>query len=431
MKGKFPGHFLNADLNESIWSRCIFVFDTNILLNLYRYSDETRTLFIKTLQNFQDRIWIPHRVAIEYLENRLDVIYEQQEEYEKAISEIKKLKTKLENSRQHPFISNESMTEVSLSLDKACEELETNKGTHSNRINSDDIKTQISEIFDDEKIGEAFSNEELEEILKEGADRYKEKVPPGYSDIKKQGTDESIKARCRPYGDLIIWKAIIKKSIESDLPIIFVTDDGKEDWWHRFKGKTLGPRPELIEEFKEKTQKEFYMYLPERFLSFAAAKIEEQPSKEILDEIRDIRSKESDQASLFDPPKIRFKTSKKSKNYFTNKSISILEKGQLAYNLRTIEREATDIENSIQALVEERNALARYLNDYIDQNYDADNDPYSTEEYLSLQAEHGYTDERIEALDSRLEHIRSIQNKLLHLKNQVDKESIHNNPENN
>ncbi|QCT97383.1 hypothetical protein FEV13_11020 [Stutzerimonas degradans] len=293
MKDKFPGHFFNPTIDPNLWDRCIFVFDTNILLNLYRYSDETRALFLKTLRLLQERIWIPYRVADEYLENRLNVIYEQQEEYEKAIADINKLKGKLENSRQHPFVSAKTMGDVGDSLEKAIQELGQNKSVHSSRINSDEIKQELADIFEN-RVGNALDDAELENIIQEGIARYEQKIPPGYSDIKKQGGDSSLPSRCRPYGDLIIWKEIIAKAKQADAPIIFVTDDGKEDWWLRFKGRTIGPRPELIKEFQGEVSQLFHMYLPERFLSLATEKEQEKPSEEVFEEIRDVRQKELD-----------------------------------------------------------------------------------------------------------------------------------------
>src|SRR5690606_818578 len=133
------------------------------------------------------------------------------------------------------------------SLQNLKSELETNKEAHIKRIHSDDIKDQLSNIFKD-RVGNKLRNDQLEEIIKEGEKRYTEKIPPGYADTKKASAETFLAARCRPYGDLIVWKSLIEKCKTDNLPVIFVTDDGKEDWWLRFKGKTLGPRPELVEE---------------------------------------------------------------------------------------------------------------------------------------------------------------------------------------
>ena len=400
MKDKFPGHFSSSQSKEDLWENCTFVFDTNILLNLYRYSDETRTLFIRTLEGLKDRIWIPYKVAAEYLANRLDVIYEQQEEYEKAIAEINKLKGKLENSRQHPFVSSETMKAVSGSLEKAIEELNKNKDTHNNRINSDDIKDVISEIFDN-RVGEPYNNESLELIISEGIERYKHKIPPGYSDIKKQSTEESLTARCRPYGDLIIWKSLLEKAKQDKSPVIFVTDDGKEDWWLRFKGKTLGPRPELIEEFKKEVNHEFYMYLPERFLSLASEKIQEKPSKEVLDEIRDIRSKEQKNVQEL-TSKIE-KTIKKYNNYSQYRKKHLFNRPSISNtlasvqwedeNVGSVERELTIIEGKIAQLTSESEHLKQMGADYLHQNPETTSE---SDEYLDLEARFIECKEKIE-----------------------------------
>jgi hypothetical protein len=74
--------------------------------------------------------------------------------------------------------------------------------------------------------------------------------------------------------------------------VIFVIDDKKEDWWTIFKGRTIGPRPELLKEFQEKTQKKFYMYQADRFLDFASKHFKQAVNPESVDEIRDLRQQD-------------------------------------------------------------------------------------------------------------------------------------------
>lgn len=291
MKELFPGYFSKSDKShKDLWAKCIFVFDTNILLNLYRYSDETTSQFLQILELLKDRSWIPYRVAKEYLDNRLKVIDEQQEKYTATLAEVQALNGKLEHPRQHPFVSNSTMEKVQKSLQRLKEELEINKEAHTKRIIDDDIKEKLSTIFE-HRVGSDISNHHLEEIIKEGEKRYEEKIPPGFADVKKSTGETSLPARCRPYGDLIIWKSIIAKCKTETLPVIFVTDDGKEDWWLRFKGKTIGPRPELIKEFNAETGMDFHMYQPERFLFLAGEFLKEKTSEETLEEIRELREK--------------------------------------------------------------------------------------------------------------------------------------------
>ena len=75
MKSKFPEYFkLNEKDIRSLWQNALFTLDTSILLNLYRYSNETREEFLKILNKLEDRIWIPHQSAQEFFNNRLNVI---------------------------------------------------------------------------------------------------------------------------------------------------------------------------------------------------------------------------------------------------------------------------------------------------------------------------------------------------------------------
>lgn len=54
----------------AIWAKAIIVLDTNILLNLYRYSESTRDNIIQVMEAFKDRLWMPYQVGIEYFNNR-------------------------------------------------------------------------------------------------------------------------------------------------------------------------------------------------------------------------------------------------------------------------------------------------------------------------------------------------------------------------
>lgn len=292
MKDLFPGHFKESDTNlKQVWDTCIFVFDANILLNFYRYSDSTRREFLQLLHTIKDRVWIPHRAAEEYLNNRLSVIDQQERSYDDTVKAINSLRSDLENARQHPFVSKNTMAQVEKVFSLLCKELSKNKSVHTKRISEDEIKDSISSIFKD-SVGNPYSKEELEKIITDGEERYKQKIPPGFKDAGKTGDSEVFSEQCRKYGDLIVWNQVIDKSIESKLSVILVTDDRKEDWWEKFKGKTVGPRPELVKEFKDRTDNSFYMYQADRFLELARENLNQDVSDEIVEEIREVRRRD-------------------------------------------------------------------------------------------------------------------------------------------
>lgn len=89
---------------------------------------------------------------------------------------------------------------------------------------------------------------------------------------------------------MVLWFQIIDKAKEEKRPIIFVTDDTKEDWWEEIMGKTIGPRPELMQEFFSKTGKFFYMYKSDIFMTRAGDYLEQEVDQKTVDEIRELRT---------------------------------------------------------------------------------------------------------------------------------------------
>ena len=298
MKDLFPGYF-KPDSKEikKIWKSCLFVFDTNILLNLYRYSNETQKEFLELLKKINDRIWIPNRVGEEYLANRIGVIHEQENTYDKTIKSIEDLKDTLNHSRRHPFITKNTLSQVEQTLEALTNELQNNKANHIERFANDDIQQSIVELFN-KRVGKEYSKKELHNIFTEGEQRYSEKIPPGYKD-KTKGSDNSFINQCRVFGDLIIWKQIIDKSIDVKKDIILVIDDKKEDWWFESKGKTIGPRPELIKEFKSKTNHNIHMYQADRFLELAQESLHEKVSEKAVEEIKEVRDYQVELANIY------------------------------------------------------------------------------------------------------------------------------------
>ena len=135
------------------------------------------------------------------------------------------------------------------------------------------------------KIGDDIANEELERLYRDGKKRYDEEVPPGYKDKanKKNEGNRSL------YGDLIVWNQLLKHAKTIPSSIIFITDDRKEDWWYKFKGKTIGPRPELIKEFKDETGKRINIYQADNFLDLAIKNLNQASNPEAIEEIRKVR----------------------------------------------------------------------------------------------------------------------------------------------
>ena len=77
MKKEFRGYYSETESDlKKLWksNHTIFVFDTNVLLNLYSYIPQTREDFYSIVSNIKNKIWMPYQVGIEYQNRRLHVI---------------------------------------------------------------------------------------------------------------------------------------------------------------------------------------------------------------------------------------------------------------------------------------------------------------------------------------------------------------------
>lgn len=286
MKELFQAHIPDTNQEiERVWTEALIVFDANTLLNLYRYSDSSRSEFISVLKDIRERIWVPEQAALEYFENRAGVISEQSKSYEVARKTIKELRDALRKDRGHPFVKDKTMKSLLSTLEKVEVELDKNQDLQISRIPSDDIMREIVGIFDG-RVGEKLSNAQLDQIFEEGAERYKQKIPPGYRDAAKHESPFTLSEKRRVFGDLVLWKQIINKAKDLEKHVIFVTDDAKDDWWLEAQGKTIGPRVELIEEFFAAVGQKFYMYRPDQFLKYAKEHLHSEISGEAIAEIR-------------------------------------------------------------------------------------------------------------------------------------------------
>ncbi len=283
MRSNFIGYYKPLDDEfKQLWENGLFVFDTNVLLDLYRYSIETVNALIDIMDAIKDRIWIPYHVSKEYHKKLYSIIAEQFKKYTKSIETLKDFKSQIEEKRSHPFLEIEQQTEIIEFCEKFDEILKTKQAEIKKLIVSNPVKEKVAHLFDG-KLGNSFSKDELEKIYAEGEERYKNNTPPGFLDRKKPIPER--------YGDLVIWKEILRKNKEIDRPIIFVTRDTKEDWFMNEMGLTISPRPELVEEFHSTKKNLFYCYTTSVFLTYAKKYLQVSIDEKSIGEVEEIVEK--------------------------------------------------------------------------------------------------------------------------------------------
>jgi uncharacterized protein YaaQ len=307
MKNEFKGFYnLKESEFEYLWKNAVFVFDTNVLLNLYRYQESTTEQLIKVIEHLKERIWIPYHVALEYQRNRLKVIASQNTKFSEVRKVINKgtssLKGELDNlnlKKRHSTIEPESfINDISSAAKKFLDELDSLEKNHFSVISEDKIRVRLDALLDG-KVGTSPADQKvINQLEKEAEVRFKNKIPPGYMDDDKEKSDEPIFSYAnltyqRKYSDYVVWSQMMSFANENKVSnLIFVTDDNKEDWWLKVKQngeKTISPRPELMGEISQRTEVEhFHMYSSEGFLKYANEILRAGVSSEAIEEVRDV-----------------------------------------------------------------------------------------------------------------------------------------------
>lgn len=262
---------------KRLWDEALFVLDTNVLLDLYKYSMPKRTQNLLKIFKYlksKNRLWIPHHVALEYFHNY-------RENKNKREIEHKIFKEKLNKQRNVFFnlikeqmekyrFQNEKINVIKRELnDVVKKSIKAIDEKMEQMIDSDKIEQEILSLLQG-IVGDPFTQDEIKLIEVRGKARYSKKIPPGYEDDENKNDFRSygnITYELK-YGDLIIWFQLIEAIKKNrSVPVIFITEDTTGDWWlKRNSGQVIGPHPYLIQEFYNETGFNFYMYSVDSFL---------------------------------------------------------------------------------------------------------------------------------------------------------------------
>ncbi len=188
-----------------LWNRAIFVFDANVLLHVYEFSQDESEELVDLIKQLK-QLWIPPQFIIEYNNNKEKVRSRNLLESPEAV-----YRDRLANEIEHLFEENDGDSYPDLYLNG------------------------ISEIWEW---------------------RIEQKIPPGLNDRKKPEPER--------YGDLIGWLQIIDFADKKKLPVVMVTDD--QDWFEK-EDKSYRAHPDLLREMHEKAGVEFHLFTCEQFVN--------------------------------------------------------------------------------------------------------------------------------------------------------------------
>ena len=255
---------------KELWTSGTFVVDTNVLLHLHRFPRPAAEDLLTVLETLGDRLWVPHLVAVEYHQRLAQIFAEQKVEIENVEAKIAEVEGGLTQHMANRLQGRHTTLDpdvLSGTLKQATAEMKAHlaaaKAATPQFGDGDPIQPRVKALLSG-RIGPGPNSQgDLDEMYREAEPLLTDKRPPGYIDFlqKSTGAQGASTAGDRgevyrhnglryqsAYGDYVLWQQVLDEvpNRAAGAPLVLITDDRKEDWWHRPKGRTWGPRIELV-----------------------------------------------------------------------------------------------------------------------------------------------------------------------------------------
>jgi predicted nucleic acid-binding protein len=311
LRKQFAEHFpLSEEERRGIWAEGIFVFDTNVLLNLYRMRRETSSKIRDILRKLKGRLFLPHQVGKEFFRHREDEIADQVNTFEKVKSYLTKIPDRFKQEfPRHPCIPISDIAEA-LAVATEKQVAAVAESQQANELNflvpaDDPILRELEEIFRDCTDDQTPTQEDEETLGKKVEERFQRNLPPcqvfaGGKAVPAPATNPHI-------GDGRIWFEILKRAAKVKKPFVFVTADERANFWRTARlgnrDRIIGPHFQLVRDVESVSGELFVMYTQETFLADAPKYLGVPDQSQAIQEAKQIREsvdaeKESGQAGL-------------------------------------------------------------------------------------------------------------------------------------
>lgn len=242
---------------KTLWETATFVIDANVLLALFKFESDTVKKVFEIFRTIKGRVQLPYHAGKEFFINYRAVeesVAKQFDEILKSIAELAKL-TNIE------------------ALKNTSKELEKQKKVFLvGSKNKHDIFKSIFEIFNTNTWHPLSISSN--DFIQRGEIRFALRIPPGFQD--------QTKGSIRQYGDFMIWLEMLSYAKRSKKPILFISNDTKNDWRNK---DTKKPHVMLRQEMYFETKQQFYQYSLKDFMNLSNKYLGISVKPKILKEI--------------------------------------------------------------------------------------------------------------------------------------------------
>ena len=270
------------ELDETAIKEAVVVIDTNVLLDLYRRTPAAQDSRFRALEVLGDRLVVPYQVGLEFHRRRGDVADELPAAFKTARAAVAAMETALGRFGNPHFaetrdLVTQAAVEAAAGLRKTLKEIEARDLTVTG-VASDQVLPRIEVLLDGRVLKAPSAKKVRRRVARFFSYRVPNEVPPGYLDADK-------KTATAAAGDYLIWCEILAFAKKDGRPVLFVTNDGKDDWWLQGgKDRPEQPLSALIGEFRDLTKVAYHQVKFSTFFNKVEALLGVPVSAEVLAE---------------------------------------------------------------------------------------------------------------------------------------------------
>lgn len=250
MERHFPGFYLAQQGLSSLLDNSTIIFESELLLALFRMREAEGSCFLTILESpeISEKLWLPYDAAWRYHNQVNRVIMKEIERINSTLKHLTTCIEDIEDVQRFPYLKVdmiEGFKNITNGIYQACkEEIDMLSGN----IKGCSIKDRIKSLFND-RIGNEYSEADLENIYHEAEKRDKESIPP-FGDIEYT-SDQRLH-----YHNLIVWKQILshaKNRMEDGIfnNFIYVTWKFSQDWYYIVGDQKISTSHSLQDEFQK------------------------------------------------------------------------------------------------------------------------------------------------------------------------------------
>lgn len=304
MRQNFSSYYRPSDEQfAELWRDGTFVFDANVLLDLYSYAENIRSELFSVLEKLSPRIWIPYHVGLEYQRNRLSRIKQVHSAIAGLQHKISKGKESISTELEQVKLTerqlglpdlDDRLNAIGVAHDRLLEAVELASKKLPKLSLDDPIRDRLSQLFSGRVGSPPDTQDSITCWVADAEHRTKNGIPPGFRDQAKDTRvfrDRSLEYEPK-HGDLILWKQLLEHIESQKLTrVAFVTRDTKDDWWvlDGSSTQTIGPRPELVQEAHSRMQDGiFWAYQTAHFLKLAGEYLRTPVSEETISRVTEV-----------------------------------------------------------------------------------------------------------------------------------------------